>query len=149
MDDIVKVSDSIVASLRAALEAAGCALIEGEIPDGSDVQRVGGQLRPTAAFFLSTPRSGARGSVGITGLKNAMSTLTGSVICIAETYTSCRNLMLLVSGVLNGLQPGFGASEVECLGSAQAGPTKDILRPVRYVQTVGFALSVGAKSVVS
>lgn len=149
MNEIIEVCDSITGSLRTALTAAGCALVEGSIPDGEDMPRINGQVVPTACLYIGAPESGARGSVGITGLKASMANLTGSVICVAESYTDCRNLMLLVSDVLNGLQPGFGASEVRCLGSVQAGPERDILRPGRYAQTVGFALSTGANAVVS
>lgn len=135
--------------LRSVLQSYGADLVEGEIVEANDVARINeGRMRPTAFITIGAPRA-YRGGRGIIGVKHDLGTVDGVVLCTAEAYGDCLALVSLVTNTLHGFRPANTTGEVECIGSAQRSPVPGLSRPIRYGQTVGFRVLIGADSVVT
>ena len=146
MFDLKEIYDALIAQLRSVYTPMGLDVVEGAMNDGEQDGRVtpGGVLKPFGVVVIGSPDDSFRGGDGITGVRQDMSMIDLSVLCIAESYGDCISLVATTVRAYRGFVPVQGCGEMMCYGSFSAIPQRSLLRPARFAQAVGFGMSIGA-----
>jgi len=145
MADMAPVHLWLVQVLSAELVARGAAFFDGRVLDGDTVPMIPGpaqQVRPHAVLWLGDNSKHPYGQ-GICGSRDALGLLPFAVLCVANDAYGCTQVRDIVTRVLVGATPP-DSGEINDSGSYADQPVPSLLKPARFMRTLGFYVSVGA-----
>lgn len=139
-------------AIRERLETAfaargGIKLIDGDVPEGSDVPMLpgpSGAVQPHACLYMDEPSEHPLG-VGIDGPRNALGLLVFEILAVANDPLSVTLVRDVIDEALVGWVIPDG-SEVSANGGIATAPGIKLSQPKRYARSLGYWASVGATS---